>query len=106
MGVFDDASEEEPSTEGPRSAVWGSYLAWHARRQLAFGGFAPFANMDGFSVLTLQIDMWWIALALFLLCIIERSKIQDEDNFQWFTIFTLSELFLISGAISCTDPLV
>lgn len=32
--------------------VWGNYLAMHARKQLAF-------------------DMWWLGLALFLLCIIE-----------------------------------
>ncbi|KAL5512603.1 hypothetical protein ACEPAG_3256 [Sanghuangporus baumii] len=71
LGIFDDDNEDnEPNWEGPGSAVWGRYLAWHARRQLAF-------------------DMWWIGLALFLLCIIERSKIQDEENYRWFTIFTL-----------------
>ncbi|KAL5504739.1 hypothetical protein ACEPAH_7402 [Sanghuangporus vaninii] len=70
LGIFDDDNEDEPNVEGPGSAVWGRYLAWHARRQLAF-------------------DMWWICLALFLLCIIERSKIQNEENYKWFTIFTL-----------------
>ena len=38
LGVFDDEdSEDEPDTEGSRVAVWGRYLAWHARTQLAFG---------------------------------------------------------------------
>ncbi|EJD07960.1 uncharacterized protein FOMMEDRAFT_164765 [Fomitiporia mediterranea MF3/22] len=72
LGVYEEEDEEdvESQLEGPRTAVWGQYLARHARRQLAF-------------------DMWWLALAVFLLCIIERSKIQDSENFQWFTIFTI-----------------
>ena len=70
LGVYDE-EEEEPSVQGTRVAVWGRYLAWHARRQLAF-------------------DMWWLGLALFLVCIIEKSKIQDENDLQWFTIFTIS----------------
>ena len=44
------------SENEPRTRVWGSYLAWHARKQLAF-------------------DMWWICLALVLVCIVEvRDK--------------------------------
>lgn len=73
LGVYEEEEEEEPSVEGTRVAVWGRYLAWHARRQLAF-------------------DMWWLGLALFLVCIIERSKLQDENNFSWFTIFAVSKL--------------
>ncbi|KAL5532056.1 hypothetical protein ACEPAF_5620 [Sanghuangporus sanghuang] len=82
LGIFDDDNEDnEPNMEGPGSAVWGRYLAWHARRQLAF-------------------DMWWIGLALFLLCIIERSKIQNEENYKWFTIFTLIfELISAYGSV-------
>lgn len=72
LGVFDEEEgDEEPNTEGTRVAVWGRYLAWHARRQLAF-------------------DMWWLGLALFLVCIIEKGKIEDQNNFSWFTIFTVS----------------
>lgn len=40
LGVFaddDDSEEWEPNREQPRIAIWGQYLAWHARRQLAFG---------------------------------------------------------------------
>lgn len=38
LGVFDDENEfEEPSSEGSRVHVWGRYIAWHARKQLAFG---------------------------------------------------------------------
>ena len=37
LGVFEDEDEVEPNPEGDRITVWGRYLSWHARRQLAFG---------------------------------------------------------------------
>jgi len=75
LGVFDDSSSldsdlDEPSAEGDRVAIWGRYLAWHARKQLAF-------------------DMWWLGLALFLVCIIEKNEILKEDNLSWLTIFSI-----------------
>ncbi|KAH7102157.1 cation transport protein-domain-containing protein [Auriculariales sp. MPI-PUGE-AT-0066] len=73
LGVFDDEERgdgDEPSGDGPRGAVWGRYLTWHARKQLAF-------------------DMWWLGLALFLICIVERSDLQDEENASWFNIFSI-----------------
>ncbi|KAI0628944.1 cation transport protein-domain-containing protein [Trametes polyzona] len=74
LGVF--ASEEDLSPEdafsqsGNRATVWGRYLAMHARKQLSF-------------------DMWWLGLALFLVCIIERSGLDDVSNNSWFSIFTI-----------------
>ncbi|THH06536.1 hypothetical protein EW145_g4017 [Phellinidium pouzarii] len=84
LGVFEDDdedsdSESEPTGEGPRVVVWGRFLAWHARRQLAF-------------------DMWWLGLGMFIVCIVERSKIQNESNLQWFTIFSI--IFEIISAYS------
>ncbi|KAL5504732.1 hypothetical protein ACEPAH_7395 [Sanghuangporus vaninii] len=82
LGVFEDEEEEdeaEPNVEGTKPASVGRYLAWHARRQLSF-------------------DMWWLGLVLVLLCIIERGKIRDSDNFEWFTIFAL--IFEIISAYS------
>ncbi|PPQ64955.1 hypothetical protein CVT26_015675 [Gymnopilus dilepis] len=74
LGIFtqDDASEEEKAFQaaGPRMNVWSRYLAMHARQQLAF-------------------DMWWLALALFLICIIEKNNIVNETNLSWFTIFRI-----------------
>jgi len=73
LGIFEDEdtqTQDEPSGEGSRAAVWGRYIAWHARQQLAF-------------------DMWWLGLATFLVCIIERAEIIDENNFSWFTIFRI-----------------
>ncbi|KAL5532050.1 hypothetical protein ACEPAF_5614 [Sanghuangporus sanghuang] len=83
LGVFEDEEEEddeaEPNVEGTKPASVGRYLAWHARRQLSF-------------------DMWWLGLVLVLLCIIERGKIRDSNNFEWFTIFAL--IFEIISAYS------
>ncbi|KLO13675.1 TrkH-domain-containing protein [Schizopora paradoxa] len=76
LGVFDDENSSsdslsaEPSAEGDRVAIWGRYLAWHARKQLAF-------------------DMWWIGLALFLVCIIEKNELLKTENFSWLTIFSI-----------------
>ena len=38
--------------------------------------------------------MWWLGLAFFVVCIIERSKIQDEQNLQWFTLLSISEYLM------------
>ncbi|KAI0000966.1 cation transport protein-domain-containing protein [Russula vinacea] len=72
LGIYDDSSieEEDFSLSGNRMTVWGNYLAMHARKQLAF-------------------DMWWLGLALFLLCIIERDQLEKKDNATWFNIFSI-----------------
>ncbi|KAJ6593443.1 cation transport protein-domain-containing protein [Mycena capillaripes] len=74
LGVFreddsDDEEDFEPTGES-RVTVWSRYLAMHARKQLAF-------------------DMWWLGLAVFLVCIIERHNIDLEENFGWFNIFSV-----------------
>lgn len=74
LGIYkdDDESEDENafSTAGPRMTVWSRYLAMHARRQLAF-------------------DMWWLCLALVLICIIERGNLDNTEIQGWFNIFTI-----------------
>lgn len=60
LGIYDRENSDEMEDEeqfqnqggDSRVAVWGRYLSHHARRQLAF-------------------DIWWLALAVFLVCIIE-----------------------------------
>lgn len=40
LGIYldsDNQDEEEPNPSGGPMHAWGSYLAWHARRQLSFG---------------------------------------------------------------------
>ncbi|KAG0708602.1 cation transport protein-domain-containing protein [Suillus ampliporus] len=65
LGIYkhDDYSEVENafSTAGPRMTVWSRYLAMHARRQLSF-------------------DMWWLCLALVLVCIIEVSRTAEDSH--------------------------
>ncbi|KAG2038690.1 cation transport protein-domain-containing protein [Suillus americanus] len=73
LGIYDyDESEDENafSTAGPRMTVWSRYLAMHARQQLAF-------------------DMWWLCLALVLICTIERGNLDNTEIQGWFNIFTI-----------------
>ncbi|KAI0718158.1 TrkH-domain-containing protein [Cerioporus squamosus] len=66
--INDDAHWNRPSES--RVAIWGKYLMRHARRQLSF-------------------DMWWLAVSLFLLCIIERDSLIDPAKQSYFNIFAL-----------------
>lgn len=52
LGLFHDDEDEafDENEKGPQAVA--KYLGWHARRQLAF-------------------DIWWLAFALWLVCIIE-----------------------------------
>lgn len=73
LGLFDDddSDEEEAEASGTKGAhAVAKYVGWHARRQLAF-------------------DMWWIALALWLVCIIERGNLNRTDNAEWFNTFNV-----------------
>ncbi|PPQ87456.1 hypothetical protein CVT25_008192 [Psilocybe cyanescens] len=75
LGVFnphdhDMDDEEDFEASGPRMNVWSRYLAMHARKQLAF-------------------DMWWLALSLFVICIIEKNNLENPAQFGWFNIFRI-----------------
>jgi hypothetical protein len=89
LGIFEDKIEDieneadYPATDS-RVAIWGRYLGRHARRQLSFGKkanlFPPSfltgvrtRQNDGVSFFFFFnfTDMWWIALALFVICIAE-----------------------------------
>lgn len=37
MGLYEDDDEDEVEEQHDRSRVAGSYIAYHARKQLAFG---------------------------------------------------------------------
>ncbi|SNX84022.1 related to potassium transporter TRK-1 [Melanopsichium pennsylvanicum] len=84
LGVYVDEQPTEPGVvpqESNDAKVWGSFLASHARRQLAF-------------------DIWWLGFALWLICIIERNDIQDASSNGWFTIFScLFELTSAYGTV-------
>ncbi|KGB77669.1 potassium ion transporter [Cryptococcus deuterogattii R265] len=69
LGLFGDEVEEDVlSEEGSGAHAVAKYIGWHARRQLAF-------------------DIWWLAFALWLVCIIERGHIDNDQ--EWFNIFNI-----------------
>ncbi|KAJ4483537.1 cation transport protein-domain-containing protein [Lentinula aciculospora] len=74
LGVYRDPMDEQEDPDfqftGPRMTVWSKYLTMHARKQLSF-------------------DMWWLGLALFLVCIIERPNLDDDSKATWFNIFNI-----------------
>lgn len=43
--------------------------------------------------------MWWLALALWMICIIERGPLMNVDNQGWFNIFTVSKYMEISPSL-------
>nr|GAT45724.1 potassium transporter [Mycena chlorophos] len=85
LGVFEeppDEADEEPTnldTFEPRERI-GRYLLWHLDRQMS-------------------IDIWWLVWGVFLVAIIERHNILDED-LKWFDIFrVVFELVSAFGGI-------
>ncbi|KAF9782414.1 cation transport protein-domain-containing protein [Thelephora terrestris] len=73
LGVYEEDMEsvdENFTPAGSTATVWSRYLALHMRKQLSF-------------------DMWWLALALFLVCIIERPGLTNPANIAWFNIFAI-----------------
>lgn len=73
LGVFETSavqSEDEPDfSDVARSERIGKYLGWHVRRQLA-------------------IDLWWLIIGIWLVCIIERTNIMDPEK-PWFDVFRI-----------------
>ncbi|ORX34133.1 cation transport protein-domain-containing protein [Kockovaella imperatae] len=74
LGVFEDHSdlkaENEPAFRGRKSEVFGKYLWWHMRRQLAF-------------------DIWPLAVAIFTIACFERGKLLDPNRSAYFDIFRI-----------------
>ena len=79
LGVFELHTEEEeeepnlPETISRRERI-GKYFGWHLRRQVAY-------------------DIWWLVCGIFLICIVERTKIMDDNNAPWFNIFRIGAHF-------------
>ncbi|KZT38268.1 TrkH-domain-containing protein [Sistotremastrum suecicum HHB10207 ss-3] len=90
LGIFvpepEDEEDVEPDIrriESRRERIF-KYLGWHVRHQLSF-------------------DLWWLVVGIWLVAIIERDKIMDEDNFSWFNIFRIIfELVSAYGTIGLT----
>ncbi|SJL08592.1 uncharacterized protein ARMOST_11958 [Armillaria ostoyae] len=78
---FEDKDKElgSPEDQEPRQRV-ARYLGWHLRRQMSD-------------------DIWWMVWGVFLVAIIERGNIMDEDK-KWFDLFrVLFELVSAFGGI-------
>lgn len=76
LGVYEDESDDGSEREVEAGRSPGTYIAYHARKQLAF-------------------DMWWLVLALWLVCVVERGNI-DNPRSPWISIFSI--LFETSSA--------
>lgn len=87
LGIFNDEGidVENFNAVDSRISIWSKYLTLHARKQLAFGKLSR-AFLIGSSLSTWS-DMWWLSLALFLICIIEVIL---PDVFMLLTITKIS----------------
>jgi len=104
IGVFDSESDssDDESVEKEfaeqarrvprhqRQRVWGKYLAFHARRQLAFGRYCSSHQYPYSLTPSRLLDIWWLVFALFLITLIDRHSIIDPNQ-PLFNIFTVSE---------------
>ncbi|KAJ7863239.1 potassium transporter [Mycena leptocephala] len=74
LGVFEEPpAEEDEEPTGleklePRERI-GRYLLWHLDRQMS-------------------IDIWWLVWGVFLVAVIERHNLLDEDK-KWFDMFRI-----------------
>ncbi|KAH9950694.1 TrkH-domain-containing protein [Amylocystis lapponica] len=77
VGIYDFGAEIDmdvdflkAASDESRVQIWGKYLLHHISKQLTF-------------------DMWWLALSIVLLCIIERGPLMNTNNASWFNVFAL-----------------
>jgi len=85
LGIYDTYADDGDDGEMPKNGgdarMWGRFLAAHARRQLAF-------------------DMWWLGFALWLVCVIEKTEIDNPVSNGWFDVFhILFELVSAYGTV-------
>lgn len=97
LGLFEEADDSDSddgeagaAQPGPgRGSKMLGYLAFHARKQVR-----SFLTTTSCSELTrlgvqLAFDIWWLALALWLCCIIEREEINNPATESWLNIFNI-----------------
>ncbi|KAF5326139.1 hypothetical protein D9611_000830 [Ephemerocybe angulata] len=89
LGVFEEppADEDEEPEElhkiPNRGERVGRYVGWHLRRQMS-------------------IDIWWLVWGVFLVAVIERGSLMDDEK-KWFDIFrVIFELVSAFGGIGLT----
>lgn len=74
----DDGKDGDTVEEVGRPLAMSAYFLLHARRQLAF-------------------DIWWLGLAVWIICIVERTGIEDPAT-PYFNVFSI--LFEVSCALA------
>lgn len=105
LGVFEepaDDEDEEPNdltTLEPRQRI-GRYVGWHLRRQLSIGELPSISMcVHIFIVILILADIWWLVWGVFLVAIVERNNLLDQDK-KWFDLFRiLFELVSAFGGI-------
>jgi hypothetical protein len=89
LGIFVDENDDikneaDYPTTYSRVAIWGHCLGRHTRRQLSFGTpnfVLPRWCKSVKTRLYCLTDMWWLALALFIICIAEvRKAIENRER--------------------------
>ena len=92
--------DEEPNDLGKiqsRKERIGKYVKWHLRRQMSVG--MTSSNLLIYPLTNVPVDIWWLVWAVFIVAIIERKNILDEDK-KWFDLFrVLFELVSAFGGI-------
>ena len=90
MGVF---HEDDWHIEGDsRIAIWGNYILQHSRTQLSFGKSVSLPQTAAVeSLIRPASDMWWLVLCMIVMCVIERTKLENVADALWFNIFSLSK---------------
>jgi hypothetical protein len=78
LGIYPDDRKgldlDEQDSDQSRIKIWGRYLAIHVQKQLAFGKCSR--AHSSYCLLTFE-DMWWLGVALWLVCIVEVGMLSQ-----------------------------
>ncbi|WFD32609.1 hypothetical protein MSPP1_003657 [Malassezia sp. CBS 17886] len=71
LGEYEhDVDPDASNAAERRRAIWGRFLGRHIANQLAF-------------------DLWWLILAVWIICIAEQTKIENHDKYAYITVFSI-----------------
>jgi len=106
LGIFNqtpDEKDEEPELSETRIENLGKYFNWHLHRQLSIGKYNGLClnpkQRQSLQSLLASLYIWWLVWSVFLVCIIGRRNLLDEDK-KWFDILrVMFELVSAFGRI-------
>ena len=70
LGVYGEAMEREHNEQQQQPRLGSRFLEMHIRNQIMY-------------------DLWFVMLALFILCVCEKSKIQDTGKYSYVSVFAI-----------------